>query len=277
MRPPRTAWRLIRSVEVGNGVVGGDGAAPSAGSERQTAGFGPTCSRNLARGPARGQAGFLCCSTVLALLFRIAGLAGCGVARVAPAGLDHEGMYTHGHPPRRRHGASPDRGPRAVAGHAAWAPVVHRARDGCWRRRARQRGGVRPAGPFPASCDARLWAWGVQCVRARDALGERSAQRQRTQHRDGPAAARGTSPARRAAACVPQPVTQPPASTAPRPGQGSGPQTPWTLGARGLSRVCPAVPASASGFGARAGRRWRRSLGDDPSPQDCPGQARSSN
>jgi hypothetical protein len=29
--------------------------------------------RNLPRGPACGQAGFLCCSTVLAVLFRIAG------------------------------------------------------------------------------------------------------------------------------------------------------------------------------------------------------------
>ena len=158
-------------------------------------------------------------------------------------------MHTHGHPPRWRQGASSDRRPRVVAGHAARAPVVHRARDGCWRRRARQRGDVRPAGPFPASCYARLWAWGVQCARARDAQGERSAQRQRTQYRGGPGttAARGTSPARRAAACVPQPVTQPPASTAPRPGQGSGPQTPWTLGARGLSRVCPAAPGGLPG------------------------------
>jgi len=232
---PRVATERDRSVESPRG----DRAAPSAGPERQTAGSGRAEPSSSGTRPRPADMRLFVLLRRACPLVPHCRLAGCGVARVAPAGLDREGMHAHGHPPRWQRGASPDRRPRAVAGRAARAPVAHRARDGCWRRRARRRSDVHPAGPFPASCDARLRARDVQCPGTGARPRERPAQCQRTQHRGGPGAtaARGAAPARWATACVSRPVTRPPAFAAPRPGQGPGPQTPWTLGARELRPI----------------------------------------
>jgi hypothetical protein len=158
-------------------------------------------------------------------LFGFAVFAGCGVATVTAASLDRlRGMHARAHPPRQQRGTSPAHAPRAAAGRAGRAPVVHRLRDGGRRRCARQRGAVHRAGSCRAPCGPRLRPRDVH-RRAGHARSRRPAawRQPGRHHADASATASGTSPARTAAPRLAQPITSP------RPGLGPGSQAPQAL------------------------------------------------
>jgi hypothetical protein len=158
-------------------------------------------------------------------LFGFASSLAVGVATVTAASLDRlRGMHARAHPPRQQRGTSPARAPRAAAGRAGRAPVVHRLRDGRRRRCARQRGAVHHAGSCRAPCGSRVRPRDVH-RRAGHARSRRPpAWRQPGRHHAGASTtASGTSPARTAAPRLAQPITSP------RPGLGPGPQAPQAL------------------------------------------------